>query len=140
MKKVHSNATTLSCHIYTTDQLNPPPTLDPYSPPTTPQSPCKLHKPYFIHFKMHTSLSHLSTLQLEVLKLAPTDQATFTLSTLLHSLRLLVQSISLIQVPQHWISLAFLGSHLSLIALLWRPTCMRNKNKQTRHEMVSHHC
>ena len=38
------------------DQLNPPPTPDPYSPPTTPQSPCKLHKPYFIHFKTHTSL------------------------------------------------------------------------------------
>ena len=70
-------------------------------------------------------------LQLEVPKLAPTGQATFTLSTPLHSLRLLVQSISLIQMPQHWVSLASFGSHLSLIVLLWRPTCMHNKDKQT---------
>ena len=42
----------LNCHIYTTGQLNPPPTPDPYSPPTTPQSPCKLHL-YVIKHTLH---------------------------------------------------------------------------------------
>ena len=58
-------------NIYTTDQLNPPPTPDPYSPPTTPQPPCKFHNPNVKRFPVHTSLSHLSTLQLSVTRLAP---------------------------------------------------------------------
>ena len=102
-------------NIYTTDQLNPPPTPDPYSPPTTPQPPCKFHNPNVKRFQVQTSLSHLSTLQLSVTRLAPNGPVTFAPSALVHSLRHLVQSISLTQMPPHWNSLASSGRHLSLI-------------------------
>jgi len=43
----------LELYMYTTDQLNPPPTPDPYSPPTTPQPPCKFHNPNVKRFPVH---------------------------------------------------------------------------------------
>ena len=115
----------------------PPPTPDPYSPPTTPQLPCKFHNPNVKRFQVHTSLSHLSTLQLSVTRLAPIGPVTFAPSALVHSLRLLVQSISLTQMPPHWNSLASSGRHLRSSSWGDQPVCTTKASKQTRHEMVS---
>ena len=101
-------------HLYHRSAQRPSNTR-PYSPPTTPQPPCKFHNPNVKRFPVHTSLSHLSTLQLSVTQLAPNGPVTFAPSALVHSRRRLVQSISLTQMPPHWNSLASSGRHLSSI-------------------------